>query len=258
MAQRWSFEEDYIVCQFSFEYLCRYVSRKELDLLILELKERGFADRSFNAIKRRVRDYQEVFVGRPDYWATEQVKAIATAYTNRMENPGRLKELQLCIDEMLQYNEDERWFENKDLFTSDTQQLHHLVDLEPSAPSFKELVRSHMRKKNLTETEVYKGAFVSRYTFSHIINGRKGKNVKPDNGNKANISQRTAMQLCIGLKLTYEEAVYFMSCAGHAFKPNEDVDRVVVACLKNRICDIYDVNAELFERKFPVFESPQW
>jgi hypothetical protein len=257
MARRWKFEEDYIVCRFSYEYLCRYVSRKELDLLILELKERGFTGRSIDAINRRVRDYQEVFVGRPDYLATEQVKAIAIAYMNRMENSGRLKELQLCIDNMLQHN-DECWFDNEAIFTSDTQSLHHLVDLDPSAPSFKELVLSHMRKKKLTETEVYKGSFVSRYTFSHIINGRKGKNVKPDNGNKANVSQRTAMQLCIGLKLTYEEAVYFMSCAGHAFKPNEDVDRVVVACLKNGICNIYDINEELYERKFPVFESPCW
>lgn len=258
MAQRWSFEEDYIVCRFSFEYLDRYVSGQALDLLIIELKEHGHTDRSFNAINKRVRDYQEIFVGRPDYLATEQVKAIAAAYMNRMENPGRLKELQLCIDKMLQRNEDECCFDNDDIFASDTQQLHHLVNLEPSAPSFKELVLSHMRKKNLTETEVYKGAFVSRYTFSHIMNGRKGKNVKPDKGDKANVSQRTAMQLCIGLKLTYEEAVYFMSCAGHAFKPNEDVDRVVVACLKNGICNIYDVNEELYERKFPIFESPCW
>ena len=257
MAQRWSFEEDYIVCRFSFEYLCRCVSKKELDLLIHELKEHGFADRSFNAINKRVRDYQDVFVGRPDNLVTERVKAIATAHMNRMVNPGRFKELQLCIDKMAQHN-DECWFENDDIFTSNAQSLHHLVNLEPSAPSFKALVLSHMRKKNLTETEVYKGAFVSRYTFSHIINGRKGKNVKPDNGNKANVSQRTAMQLCIGLKLTYEEAIYFMACAGHAFKPNEDVDRVVVACLKNGICNIYDVNEELYERKFPVFESPNW
>lgn len=258
MAQRWSFEEDYIVCRFSFDYIGRYVSRKELDSLIFELKEHGFTNRSFNAINRRVQDYQEVFIGRPDYLATEQVKSLAATYMNRMKNSGRFKELQLCIDKMLQHNEDECWFENEDLFTSDTQQLHHMVDLEPSAPSFKDLLRSHMRKKNLTETEVYKGSFISRYTFSHIINGRKGKNIKPSNADKANVSQRTAMQLCIGLKLTYEEAVYFMSCAGHAFHPNEDIDRVIVACLKNRICDIYDVNFELYERNLPVFESPHW
>ena len=112
MAQRWTFEEDYIVCRFSFKYLFGNVSRKELDLLILELKESGFTERSIGAINRRVRDYQEIFIGRPDYLATEQVKAIATAYMHRMENPGRLKELQLCIDKMLQQNEDECWFEN--------------------------------------------------------------------------------------------------------------------------------------------------
>ena len=98
MAQRWSFEEDYIVCRFSFEYLCRCFSKKELDLFILELKEHGFADRSFNAINKRVRDYQDVFVGRPDNLVTERVKAIATAHMNRMVNPGRFEELQLCID----------------------------------------------------------------------------------------------------------------------------------------------------------------
>ena len=95
MAKRWSFEEDYIVCRFSFDYIGRYISRKELDSLILELKNHGFVDRSFNAINRRVRDYQEVFVGRPDYLATEQVKLLADTYMNRMKNAGRFKELKL-------------------------------------------------------------------------------------------------------------------------------------------------------------------
>ena len=258
MARRWTFEEDYIVCRFSFDYTGMRVPEIELESLVLELREHGFVDRSFNAISRRVHDYQDVFFRRPDYLVAEQIKLLADAYMNRQQNKGRFKELKLCIDRMLQHDGDEDWLENEDLFSSGAQQLHYLVDLESSAPSFKDLLRFHMRTKNLTETEVYKGSFVSRYTFSHIINGRKGKNVDPNNADKANVSQRTAMQLCIGLKLSYEEAVYFMSCAKHAFSPNDDVDRVVVACLKNGICNIYDVNQELYERDLPVFESPSW
>jgi hypothetical protein len=174
---------------------------------------------------------------------------------NRVNNSGRCEELQLCIDNMAHHIEDECGFAD-DLFTAGDQQLHHLINLEPAAPSFKDLLYFHMKEKNLSGPEVYRASFVSRYTFNHIINGRKKRNTQQNNMDKSNVSQRTAMQLCIGLKLTYEEAVYFMSCARHAFSPNDDVDRVVVACIKNRIYDIYEVNMELYERNLPVFMPP--
>jgi hypothetical protein len=134
--------------------------------------------------------------------------------------------------------------------------MHHLVALDPVAPPFKELLREYMRKKKLTEPEVYKGAFISRDKFSHIINGRKGKKVKENSADKPSISQRTAMQLCIGLKLSYEEAVYFMSCAGFALSPRENVDRVVIACLKQGIRNIVEINMELQDHNFELFKEP--
>ena len=111
----------------------------------------------------------------------------------------------------------------------------------------------------MTDAEVYRASYVSRDKFNHIINGRKGKNIKnDDNKNKVNASPKTVMQLCLGLKLTYKEAEYLMSCAGYAFQPNEDIDRVVVGCLKQGICNIVEVNMELYERKLELFKEPNW
>lgn len=257
MAQRWSFEEDYAVCMFAFEYAYENISDRELECLARELEERGLPIRSRGAIDRRVRAYQCVFTGEDSCDVTNTINNIALAYMNRIEDSARIEKINKCIAGLSDQQEDGELLDYPSMFALQNKQLHNFVDLEPSAPSFKDLLISHMKKRGLTETEVYKGAFVSRDKFSHIINGRKGKNIKSDK-NAAHVSQRIAMQLCIGLKLSYEEAVYFMSCAGHAFYPNEDIDRVVVACLKHRICNIVEVNMELYDRNLELFKEPDW
>ena len=143
------------------------------------------------------------------------------------------------------------------LFEANCSQLNYLKYLEPAAPSFKELLLAYLVKSGMDNSEVYKAAYISRDKFNHIINGRKGKNVKrDDNSNKVNASHRTVMQLCLGLKLSYEDAVYFMSCANYAFNPNDDVDRVVVACIKEGIYNMVEVNIELYKRNLELFKEP--
>ena len=257
MAQRWTFEEDYFICKFVFRHPYDTLSEQDINCLLLAMKEHGFSSRSVAAIIKRFKAYKQIFDNYNFSLATNQVQQIAEAYLNRLENPLNIQEdfdltqskiQEICDDNM----QVESLFESPSLFSS------YLTDIAPPSPSFKELLLTYMRKKGLTETDVYKGSFVSRDKFSHIINGRKGKNIKPDKSDKAHVSQRTAMQLCIGLKLTYEEAVYFMSCAGHAFSPHEDVDRVVVACLKHHICNIVEVNIELYECGYELFKEPNW
>ena len=69
------------------------------------------------------------------------------------------------------------------------------------------------------------------------------------------VSKKTVMQLCFGLKLTYDEAVALMAAADCAFNRSSIEDLVVMYFLKNRIYDTYEVNAELYERNQPLLFS---
>lgn len=255
MAQRWTFEEDFIICKFSYEYAHISVLDEDLDFLILELKEHGYDSRGIGAVKKRVRDYQNLFVGYDVPRVAEQVKSIYKAYLDRKENPKRIEEIQRYINQTYVPEDANDLWDESGSFAYQLTNMHRYVGIGPVAPSFKEQLLEYIKKSGMTDAEVYNASFVSRDKFNHIINGRKGKKVKTDGiGKNVNASPKTVMKLCIGLKLTYEEAVHLMACAGYAFRPNEEVDMVVVACLKQRICNIVQVNIELYEHNLELFD----
>ena len=63
------------------------------------------------------------------------------------------------------------------------------------------------------------------------------------------------MQLCFGLKLTYDEAVVLMASAGYAFSDCILTDIIIAYYLKNKNYDIFDVNATLFENNADLLFS---
>lgn len=77
----------------------------------------------------------------------------------------------------------------------------------------------------------YKGAGVSRQIYSRIISDPTPR-----------VSRRTAFQLCVGLRLTCEEADAFIKAAGYAFGSTEMESQVFAYCLSNRILNIFDIN----------------
>ena len=88
MAQRWTFEEDYTICKFSYQYTYFDVLDTELERLMLQLKERGFDGRSRKAVEKRFRAYQHIFSGDNYCYATKQMENIAFAYKKRMADPN--------------------------------------------------------------------------------------------------------------------------------------------------------------------------
>ena len=77
----------------------------------------------------------------------------------------------------------------------------------------------------------YKGAGVSRQIYSRIISDPTSR-----------VSRRTAFQLCVGLRLTCEEADAFIKEAGYAFGSTDMESQVFAYCLSNRILNIFDIN----------------
>lgn len=254
MAQRWTFEEDYIICKWAYEYMYSDASNQKIECLILELKERGLVGRSKKSIENRIQAYFSVFHGEANSDITEQIESIAYAYLNKASSSIHIKDQQTYSYHEITVSEDDALSDYTDLFDSKRQHLDNYVSLRPVAPSFKDLLLQYIARSGRTASDVYNAAYVARDKFNHIINGRKGKNVKTNNNeNKVNATHRTVMKLCLGLRLGYADAVYFMACAGYAFRPNEPIDMVVVECIKNEIWNMVRVNMELYDHKLELF-----
>lgn len=77
----------------------------------------------------------------------------------------------------------------------------------------------------------YKRAGISRQSYSRIISSHY-----------ARVDKLTAMRLCIGLQLTYDESVSLLKDAGYAFSESIPMDSIFAYCIRHRILNILDVN----------------
>ena len=93
------------------------------------------------------------------------------------------------------------------------------------------LMRLVERKCDGRVAMCYKRAGLSRQVYSYIINN---PSVRP--------ARETVLRLAIGLQLSYEEAASFMGSAGYAFCPSDEMGVAFVACFKQGVYSIFDIN----------------
>lgn len=110
--------------------------------------------------------------------------------------------------------------------------------------TFPEYLFMLMRKKGIDKnSELYKAAGVSKYTFSRLANQAKPPH-KP--------SKETVAALAIGFKLQIDEAEEFYNVAGYSLSKTEFVDKVVRFFINKRIYDIDEVNYCLDYYGYPI------
>ena len=80
-------------------------------------------------------------------------------------------------------------------------------------------IRFFISHKKLEFTDVYKRAGISRATFYNLVDGKTAP------------TEETCRQLCIGLKLTYEESLELLIIRGFTF-----VDTPVDKALQKYLC----------------------
>ncbi len=118
----------------------------------------------------------------------------------------------------------EHTFDKKLYMNDSTEELsfqQHLLDL--------------IIEKNFDNTVVYKSSNVSKGAFSKILCGDTKKPQK-----------KTVLGLCIGLKLSLEEAKELLASADMAFNSYNKRDKLVIQCLIHGQYNIDEVNAMLY------------
>lgn len=102
--------------------------------------------------------------------------------------------------------------------------------------TFQEKLFELIEDRGLTNVEVYTRANLDRKHFSKI---QCNVNYHP--------SKKTAMALCIALKLNLEESKDLLARAEWAFSPNRKMDLIVMNAIVNHEYNINQVNAVLFQ-----------
>ena len=102
--------------------------------------------------------------------------------------------------------------------------------------TFQEKLFELIEKRGLSNVEVYTHANMDRKHFSKI---QCNVNYHP--------SKKTAMALCIALKLNLDESKDLLARAEWAFSPNRKMDLIVMNAIINHEYNINKVNAILFE-----------
>ena len=109
--------------------------------------------------------------------------------------------------------------------------------------SFNDCLRRLIREKNLIESDVYKGANLTKQAFNGIYN--EGKVPKENN----------VLALCIGLRLNIYEADDFVMKAGYSFSVGNKHDYIVRYFIENEIYDVYKINEILINEDLPYLGS---
>ena len=243
----WAFEEDFIVCAYYLDHIDDW--RQHLDELIEQLAERGY-DRDKTSAIMRVQNFQYIKTSGKHGLknGTNQSKRIYEAFDRFAANPTLKSNIKAhiqntytgvtALDQKVRFDEDQLLSPlDINLLNPVQQQLHNMIFVLPKEPTFKDILFGFIKQKGFEKhSEVYNACQVKRDTFNAI---KQGKNY--------GVSKRTVLQLCFGLKLTYDESVVLMSSAGYAFARNNLTDVIAEYYLKQEYYDIFEVNASMYE-----------
>ncbi len=105
-----------------------------------------------------------------------------------------------------------------------------------SGETFQDRLYRFIDRSGMSDVEVYKGANLSKQTFSKIK--------QPGHIPK----KRTVLALALSMKLTLDDTRDLLESAGQAFSPSDKIDLTVQFCMDRGIYSIFDVEHILFEK----------
>ena len=228
MAQVWSYMEDYIVCKFYLENVETW--KDSMNQLMMSLAENGFVDRDRGSARMRVQNYEGLHVGKGLSHAGRQSKEIYSAMMRRLNNSEVYKLLRLRLESI----------DMESLLSSPPNLMSYLRVDKPKGDSFDSVFWKLFKASGLTDPQVYHSCNMGKDTFWRIANNKN-----------EGINKKTVVQLCFGMKLSYEDSIELLEAAGYTLSNGIIFDHVIATYLKNKIYDVNDVNLTLAEENVP-------
>ena len=240
MAERWSINEDIIVCKYCLVESWAYSSDYDIDCMTARLNEAGFAPRSRRAMRTRAYFYQALLMG----WELSYMpKQAVMVYEMLLEH--RSQKIKSYIEDTYDPNEtEEKGDVDSSLLMSigkphDLLGFQHTIDF---ASTFPMVLQKFVELKGIKKhKEMCERIGMKPDTFSAILRG-KYNDVKKDN----------VLRICIGLRLSVSEAEELLNSAGFMLSNAVMTDVVIKASLWNRNYNAVVINAELYENHAPM------
>ena len=242
MASKWTIQEDYIVCKYSYEHAWKSITVEQLNELMGQLENNGFVARSKIAVDKRVRDYQCLFRGMKSPYATSQAILIYQTFMNRVNNPQIYQSIKSFVAETFSPNEEVDNISVAPHLSNEPNNSTNYVHTIEYSSTFPMVLQKLIDKKGFKKyKEIYDKISMKQDTFSSILRG-KYPVVKREN----------VLRLCVGLKLTIDEAEELMESAGYLFSRSIMTDVVVKGFLLHQCYDTFAIDDELCENNAPV------
>ena len=236
MAQRWSINEDIIICQECIKYPGAYSKKGYAEHLAHLLQEAGYEPRSIRSIQHRAYAFEIVRSGRQCEgrqlpYATEQVAEVYKVLSD--EQVSKHQEISACIEELYNPNE-ETGVELTNLTPNNTIGYQCTVEYKNTFPM--KLQRLLDLKGIKRHQDLCDKLGMSINTFNAIIRGKY-----------TTVQKDSVLQICIGLELCTMQVEELLDSAGYTLSYGKMKDVVIRACIQNRQYNPIAINRELVE-----------
>ena len=238
MSQRWSINEDIVVCKYCVDNPWAYTRDVDIEGIAAKLEAAGFQSRSKSAIKQRAYAYEVLMMRRKLSCVTNQTERVYQIIG--LESRQMTKGIKSYIREVYKPKDVSEILDDTSLLSgltkapSDTLEMVRTIDYQSTFPM---VLQKYVDLKGIKKhSAMCRGIGMKPDTFSAILRG-KYKEVKKDN----------VLRICVGLGLHVYEAEELLESAGYMFSNSIMTDVVVKAFLLERIYSVVAINAELAE-----------
>ena len=240
MAKKWSFEEDYIVGSFWMEKRRYFFSKDDMKELMGRLEEEGFTSKNEKSVLRRVQQYRVVCRGNTNIHVPRRIRDIAEALGREQQEMRMVLKRDIAKNYTPSGIVADEAVATESLYAlnlrlNDLTHLAHQIDQKQMLHG---VLQKYLGLKGLKNKDVYEAIKMKPDTFSKIVCGRYKK-----------VQKINILRLCIGLRLTIQEAEEVMESAGYDFSPSIIEDVIVKYCIINRIYSPTCVNIEFYDSK---------